>query len=221
MSCGCLLCQHVTSACGPPPPLGTGGCRTWARRRRSGAWPSSRAWRSARASSCSWTPSPPSTSAATPGLRCPGLPVAHAAHCARLLLPGRQGCPGKVAWQGPQLHCQARAGPTPGTRAQVYFVGSEAKVDMRPSSLWLKEKTAKWPWKTHLKARSALGLRRLKALPAAQNALVQPHASHVFWWQPCVRSLQAARLRLCPAITPPLPPPLSGRRLWPAAQRAV
>ena len=38
--------------------------------------------------------------------------------------------------------------------AQVFFVGSEAKVDMRPSSVWLKEKTSKWPWKTHLKARA-------------------------------------------------------------------
>ena len=35
--------------------------------------------------------------------------------------------------------------------AQVFFVGSDAKIDMRPSSLWLQEKTAKWPWKTHLK----------------------------------------------------------------------
>lgn len=35
---------------------------------------------------------------------------------------------------------------------QVFFVGSEAKIDMRPSSIWLKEHTAAWPWKTHLKA---------------------------------------------------------------------
>ena len=33
----------------------------------------------------------------------------------------------------------------------MFFVGSDAKIDMRPSSLWLKEKTAMWPWKTHLK----------------------------------------------------------------------
>ena len=36
-------------------------------------------------------------------------------------------------------------------RAQVFFVGSDAKIDMRPSSVWLREKTAKWPWKTHLR----------------------------------------------------------------------
>lgn len=45
-------------------------------------------------------------------------------------------------------------------RAQVYFVGSDAKVDMRPSSVWLREKTAKWPWKTHLR----VGAKRDEAL---------------------------------------------------------
>jgi hypothetical protein len=44
--------------------------------------------------------------------------------------------------------------------AQVYFVGSDAKVDMRPSSVWLREKTAKWPWKTHLR----VGAKRDEAL---------------------------------------------------------
>ena len=44
--------------------------------------------------------------------------------------------------------------------AQVYFVGSEAKIDMRPSSVWLREKTAKWPWKTHLR----VGAKRDEAL---------------------------------------------------------
>ena len=34
---------------------------------------------------------------------------------------------------------------------QVFFVGSEAKIDMRPSSVWLKEVTSRWPWKTHLR----------------------------------------------------------------------
>lgn len=43
---------------------------------------------------------------------------------------------------------------------QVYFVGSEAKIDMRPSSVWLREKTAKWPWKTHLR----VGAKRDEAL---------------------------------------------------------
>ena len=46
------------------------------------------------------------------------------------------------------------------THAQVYFVGSEAKIDMRPSSVWLREKTAKWPWKTHLR----VGAKRDEAL---------------------------------------------------------
>ncbi len=45
-------------------------------------------------------------------------------------------------------------------RMQVYFVGSEAKIDMRPSSVWLREKTAKWPWKTHLR----VGAKRDEAL---------------------------------------------------------
>ncbi len=47
-----------------------------------------------------------------------------------------------------------------GFRGQVYFVGSDAKVDMRPSSVWLREKTAKWPWKTHLR----VGAKRDEAL---------------------------------------------------------
>jgi hypothetical protein len=46
------------------------------------------------------------------------------------------------------------------THTQVYFVGSEAKIDMRPSSVWLREKTAKWPWKTHLR----VGAKRDEAL---------------------------------------------------------
>ena len=45
-------------------------------------------------------------------------------------------------------------------RAQVYFVGSDAKIDMRPSSVWLREKTAKWPWATHLR----VGAKRDEAL---------------------------------------------------------
>ncbi|KAK9805857.1 hypothetical protein WJX73_008965 [Symbiochloris irregularis] len=36
-------------------------------------------------------------------------------------------------------------------RFEVFFVGSEAKIDMRPSSVWLKETTSKWPWKTNLR----------------------------------------------------------------------
>ena len=44
--------------------------------------------------------------------------------------------------------------------AQVFFVGSDAKIDMRPSSVWLREKTAKWPWKTHLR----VGAKRDEAL---------------------------------------------------------
>lgn len=43
---------------------------------------------------------------------------------------------------------------------QVYFVGTEAKIDMRPSSVWLKEKTANWPFQTHLK----IGVKRDEAL---------------------------------------------------------
>lgn len=39
-------------------------------------------------------------------------------------------------------------------------MGSEAKIDMRPSSVWLREKTAKWPWKTHLR----VGAKRDEAL---------------------------------------------------------
>ncbi len=39
-------------------------------------------------------------------------------------------------------------------------MGSDAKIDMRPSSQWLREKTAKWPWKTHLK----IGVKRDEAL---------------------------------------------------------
>lgn len=39
-------------------------------------------------------------------------------------------------------------------------MGSDAKVDMRPSSVWLREKTAKWPWKTHLR----VGAKRDEAL---------------------------------------------------------
>ena len=39
-------------------------------------------------------------------------------------------------------------------------MGSDAKIDMRPSSVWLKEKTAKWPWKTHLR----VGAKRDEAL---------------------------------------------------------
>jgi hypothetical protein len=45
-------------------------------------------------------------------------------------------------------------------RAQVFFVGSDAKIDMRPSSVWLREKTAKWPWATHLR----VGAKRDEAL---------------------------------------------------------
>lgn len=39
-------------------------------------------------------------------------------------------------------------------------MGSDAKIDMRPSSVWLREKTAKWPWKTHLR----VGAKRDEAL---------------------------------------------------------
>lgn len=39
-------------------------------------------------------------------------------------------------------------------------MGSEAKIDMRPSGVWLKEKTAKWSFKTHLK----IGVPRDEAL---------------------------------------------------------
>jgi hypothetical protein len=46
------------------------------------------------------------------------------------------------------------------TAPQVFFVGSDAKIDMRPSSVWLREKTAKWPWKTHLR----VGAKRDEAL---------------------------------------------------------
>ena len=43
---------------------------------------------------------------------------------------------------------------------QVFFVGTEAKIDMRPSSVWLKEKTAHWTFKKHLK----IGVKRDEAL---------------------------------------------------------
>ncbi len=43
---------------------------------------------------------------------------------------------------------------------QVFFVGTEAKIDMRPSSVWLKEKTAHWSFKKHLK----IGVKRDEAL---------------------------------------------------------
>ena len=56
-------------------------------------------------------------------------------------------------WMQHLLQCTEHA-----HSAQVFFVGSDAKIDMRPSSLWLKEKTAKWPWKTHLKVQKLLRL---------------------------------------------------------------
>jgi len=43
---------------------------------------------------------------------------------------------------------------------QVFFVGTEAKIDMRPSGVWLKEKTAHWTFKKHLK----IGVKRDEAL---------------------------------------------------------
>lgn len=39
-------------------------------------------------------------------------------------------------------------------------MGTEAKIDMRPSTVWLKEKTANWPFKKHLK----IGVKRDEAL---------------------------------------------------------
>ena len=39
-------------------------------------------------------------------------------------------------------------------------MGTEAKIDMRPSSVWLKEKTAHWSFKKHLK----VGVKRDEAL---------------------------------------------------------
>lgn len=39
-------------------------------------------------------------------------------------------------------------------------MGTEAKIDMRPSSVWIQEKTAHWPFKTHLK----IGVKRDEAL---------------------------------------------------------
>lgn len=43
---------------------------------------------------------------------------------------------------------------------QVVFVGTEAKIDMRPSTVWLKEKTANWSFKKTLK----VGVKRDEAL---------------------------------------------------------
>ena len=39
-------------------------------------------------------------------------------------------------------------------------MGTEAKIDMRPSGIWLKEKTAHWTFKKHLK----IGVKRDEAL---------------------------------------------------------
>ena len=33
---------------------------------------------------------------------------------------------------------------------QVYFLGAEAAVQFQPSSTWLAEQAAAWPWKSHL-----------------------------------------------------------------------
>ena len=33
---------------------------------------------------------------------------------------------------------------------QVFFLGSEAAVQYQPSSTWLAEQAAGWPWRAHL-----------------------------------------------------------------------
>lgn len=33
---------------------------------------------------------------------------------------------------------------------QVTIIGNEGSIDMVPSSIWLRENTALWPWKTHI-----------------------------------------------------------------------
>ena len=37
-----------------------------------------------------------------------------------------------------------------GYRFEVYFVGAETRVDMRPSSDWLRDKTSDWNFPVHI-----------------------------------------------------------------------
>ena len=39
----------------------------------------------------------------------------------------------------------------PVCRFEVFFVGAEARIDMRGSADWLKEKTSQWNFPVHIK----------------------------------------------------------------------
>ena len=52
------------------------------------------------------------------------------------------------------------------SRFEVFFVGAEARIDMRGSAEWLEEKTAQWRFPVHIKV---LLLRGRPAIQAGQS----------------------------------------------------